>query len=226
MKKLALSVTFAVISYFCSLQPGFSQTPQDSFLVRALEADATEIQLGKMAESKTQNPRVQSFAETMVKDHTNTLDALHRLATGGVSVVPNDNNGTDSAEMAIRIPLSKEHQELKDRLSQLSGDDFDREYMNAMVQEHRKDIKEFERVANAIPDSGNNSPDNTGQVREKPQPAAATEMTQARIIARDLLPVLKAHLQEAEAVQQEVGPAGIPNNTFGGEEHGAHMKTQ
>ena len=179
-----------------------------------------------MAESKTQNPRVHAFAETMIRDHTNTLDALHRLATGGVSVVPNDNNSTNIGEMATRVPLSKEHQELKDRLSQYSGDDFDREYMNAMVEEHRKDVREFERVANATADSGSNSPDNTGQVREKPQPATETEMTQERIIARDLLPVLKKHLQEAEALQQEVGAAGIPNNTFGGEEHGAHMKTQ
>ena len=228
MKKLSLLLTLTLISYFCSLQPGFSQTPQDSFLVRAIEANAAEVQLGKMAESKTQNPRVRTFAETMVKDSTNTLDALHRLVTGGVSAVPDDNNSTDSVEMATRVPLSKEHQELKDRLSQYSGDDFDREYVNAMVQEYRKDIKEFERVANATSDSGSNSPDNTGQVREKPEPATATAtgMTQARIIARDLLPALKAHLQEAEALQQEVGAAGIPNNTFGGEEHGAHMKNQ
>jgi putative membrane protein len=229
VKRLSSLINVTAIIYCCSLLPGFSQTTQDqtqtTFLAKAIESNAAEVELGKMAESKTQNPRVRAYAQMMVKDHTSTLDALHRLVTGGVSALANDSSGADTAQLTARVPLSKEHQELKDRLSRLSGDDFDREYMNAMVQEHRRDIREFEREAN----STTNTEDTSG-VRQKPQPRAdstgTSTMTQERIIARDLLPVLKMHLQQAEALDREVGAGGIPNNSWGGQEHGAHIKTQ
>jgi putative membrane protein len=203
--------------YCCSLdfalaQDG-TQAPADgvnksSFFARAIEANAAEIELGKMADSKSQNPRVRAYAQMMVKDHTTALNAFHRVVTGGIAAVPNQDSGADTAQFSGRVPLSKEHQELRDRLSGLSGNDFDREYMNAMVQEHRKDVREFEREAGQATDTGSAATtEPAADVREKPQ--GGTDSTQAmtpqRLLARDLLPILKMHLEQAEVLDRQLG---------------------
>lgn len=232
MKTLSLSMFVTAIVYCCSLLPSLAQTvpgqsqsptsstdTDTSFLTKAIEANAAEVELGKMAESKSENPRVRKFAQMMAKDHTSALDALRRLATAGMPANPSEGTGTETAQLPTNIPLSKEHEELRNRLSRLSGDDFDREYMNAMIQEHRKDIREFEKEANSANDSYR---------RQKPQAVAGNTsmVTQEMIMARDLLPILKVHLQHAEALEREIGVTGIPNNAFGGEQRGAHITTQ
>jgi putative membrane protein len=238
VKKFSLSVILIAAVCFCSALTGLAQAGQDerqapsstastdsAFLAKAIEANAAEVELAKLAEAKSQNPRVKAFAEMMIKDHTNALDAFHRLATGGIPAVPNQNTGAGTAQLAGGARLSKEHQELKDRLSGLSGDTFDREYMSAMVQEHRKDIRELEAEAKGTSDMSSGS---SASVRQKPQPGSDTAqpMTQERILAHDLLPILKAHLQLAEDLDRQVGATAIPGNTYGAEDHGVHSKTQ
>jgi putative membrane protein len=211
VKRFSLFLILTVAVYCCSLQFALAQDDTQSsadgvhtnrpFLARAIEASAAEIELGKMAEAKSQNPRVRAYAQMMVKDHATALDAFHRIATGGIAAVPNQESATNTAQLSGRVPLSKEHQELRDRLSRLSGDDFDREYMSAMVQEHRKDVRDFEREVKSGSDTGSAATtEPAAAVREKPQDGAdgTQAMTPQRIIARDLLPILKMHLEQAE----------------------------
>ena len=47
---------------------------RDSFINQAMEINSAEIQLGRIAAAKAQNDRVKSFAEMMVKDHTDALE--------------------------------------------------------------------------------------------------------------------------------------------------------
>lgn len=72
----------------------------------------------------------------MVKDHTKVLNRLQR--------------DQDTAQSGTAV-LSLEHRELRDRLSELSGPDFDNAYMNAMIEQHKKDIREFETAAQSKP---------------------------------------------------------------------------
>ncbi len=122
----------------------------------------------------------------LVKDHTEALNRLQQLKSSGES----------KEQSSSEISMSKQHQQTRDRLSKLSGDAFDREYVNAMVTEHQKAIREFEREAGS----------QSSGVRQKPQPEGENPPagTDEKSIARDLLPTLKRHLQEAQLLQSEL----------------------
>jgi putative membrane protein len=191
---------------------------QQSFMARAIETNAAEIELGKLAEKKSENPRVRSYAAMLVRDHTDALNVLHRLATGGASA----DTGIENAQSPVKVTLSKEHQQLFDRLSELSGPDFDREYISAMLQEHRKDIKDFEKEARSGSPGGSDD-----AIREKPQAgsAAGYSATEERSIARDLLPSLRMHLDRAQALQRDLGSPTAPEDSSGANAP-RHIKTQ
>ena len=95
-------------------------TDQD-FLKKAAIANLAEIELGKLAQQKAQNPEVKQFAQMMVTGHTKALNELKGLAGRSAN---------------LPTSLDEKHQEIQQRLSGLSGAEFDREYMNVMVQAH------------------------------------------------------------------------------------------
>src|SRR5262245_18463990 len=80
--------------------------------MKLAEANLAEIELGKLAQGKATNPRIKEFADMMVKDHTEGL----------VKVRAADSN------LPSDIKLNSKHQLTYDRLSKLSGAEFDREY--------------------------------------------------------------------------------------------------
>ena len=69
----------------------------------------------------------------MVDDHSKANDELKTLAKNKNITVPGDLEAKDKAE--------------RDRLSKLSGEAFDRAYMNAMLKDHRQDVAEFKTEA-------------------------------------------------------------------------------
>src|SRR5688572_3654813 len=130
-----------------------------SFVGKAIEISSAEIQLGQLASRKAQNDRVKSFAQMMVKDHTDGLTKLQRLqesprtSTSTTSNQPANSQNREtnttaddkstrdttspSATSSSMPPLSTEHRQLMSRLEGMSGAQFDREYINAMVTGHR-----------------------------------------------------------------------------------------
>ena len=202
MKKLLVSTVVVAAIYCTFVLPGVAQKapyptqssanptgPDATFLKKAMEANAAEVQLGQLAQSKSQNQQVKDFGAMMVKDHTKAFDRLQDAAksSGAAGTQP---GGTASPD---QFPLSKQDQDLKNRLEKLSGPEFDRVYMKAMVDDHRKDIQEFEREAGQQT-SG----------RQKPQGEAGGS-PQIKAVAQELLPTLKKHLQEAESIQKQLG---------------------
>jgi putative membrane protein len=89
-----------------------------------------EVDVGKLAVQKAQNPDVKRFAQRMVADHSKANDELKKLAT----------------TKGITLPAmsADEMKATKDRLSKLSGADFDREYMSMMVAGHDKAVAAFQ----------------------------------------------------------------------------------
>ena len=87
-------------------------------------ANLAEVQLGKMASEKGSNPDVKSFGQMMVKDHTKANDELKQVAS----------------RLKVQPPaqVDQKHKDLADKLSKLSGAEFDREYINAMVMGHEE----------------------------------------------------------------------------------------
>jgi len=99
------------------------------FLYHALQGDNSEIMLGNLAADRARNPAVRDFGRTLANDHTQArnevLDVGRRF---GIS---------PSRE------VTPQARELRDRLRDLRGRAFDREFVRNMVDDHRKDIGEF-----------------------------------------------------------------------------------
>ena len=102
----------------------------ESFLRKAAAGGAAEVELGNLARNKASDPAIKDFGEKMVTDHSKANDELKRLAQEKGVVVPD-------------MPDSKSKREM-DRLSKLSGADFDKAYAKLMVSDHEKDVSEFE----------------------------------------------------------------------------------
>jgi putative membrane protein len=158
-------------------QPGprsTAATPApETFFDKAVEINEAEVQLGQLANTKAQSDRVKTYAQMLVKDHSAALQKLQRLQT-------------DSARNAPA--LSVQHQELKTRLSGLNGAAFDHAYIDAMVMGHRDAVKLFEQEIAAAP--------------SRPQPASKPTDAEVTTVAKELLPTIKSHLEEAEKIQK------------------------
>lgn len=98
------------------------------FIEDMAHAHLAEIETGKMALEKTQNPQVKQFAQRMVEDHTKGLQELRTLAQRKNVRVPEE---TDFAHKAIGAAL---------RL--LTGDFFDSQYIRHVgVNDHRRTLE-------------------------------------------------------------------------------------
>jgi len=94
----------------------------NDFVNDAAIAGMAEVELGRMASEKGASPDVKKFGKMMVDDHTAAGDRLKAIAT----------------QYKVEWPtgLDDQHRDLRDKLAKLSGSEFDREYMSAMVDGH------------------------------------------------------------------------------------------
>ena len=107
-----------------------SQAMKDKmFLRHATEGGIAEVKLGQLAAQKGGSEEVKAFGQKMVDEHTALNGQMAPVA--------------DS--MGVRLPkeISKEDQAEYDKLSGMSGKDFDTEYLTVMVKAHWKDLREF-----------------------------------------------------------------------------------
>jgi putative membrane protein len=141
---------------------------QDSrFIFDAASSNLMEIQLGQLAQSKATSPAVKQFGQQMVTDHSNLQNQLTAtVSKGNTQFKP---GMTDDDEKEV------------ERLEKLSGAEFDRQYMTAMVQHHQEDVTSFQSQS---------------------QSARSAE---ARQIVTTGLPVLQRHLSMAQQVAAQVG---------------------
>ncbi len=144
------------------------------FVNKAATGNLAEIELGRVAAQRAARPSVRSFGERMVTDHGRSNAELTSLAR--------------SKGIEVPTALEPSQQAVRDRLSALSGNDFDRAYMSEMVRDHTEDIALFERAAETSTD-----PD-------------------LKAWATRSLPMLREHLALARQVNSEVvlGPVPTP----------------
>ena len=109
------------------------QASDQTFVMKAAKGGMAEVELGKLAQEKGASDQVKNFGKRMVDDHSKANEELQALA-------PKKN-------ITLTADLDPKDKALKDRLSKLSGPAFDRAYMSAMLQDHRKDIAEFHAEA-------------------------------------------------------------------------------
>ncbi len=145
------------------------QQPDQSFLDKASEANVSEVRLGRLALKKSDNPQVKRFAHRMIRDHRKAEKQLRRDTKGAGTEMPTQ--------------MSKDAEDLYNKLSQESGPQFDRDYMQAMVKDHQKDVNEF---------------------KDQAQNANSSV---AKSYAQQTLPTLQEHLKMAQRIDQKVVPS-------------------
>ena len=94
------------------------------FAEQAAKRGAAEVELGRLAAERSANAEVKQFAQMMVSDHTQAGNELRQAASA---------NGL---QLAGELPDDSE--KLMQELQGLRGPEFDREYMEAMVEAHRE----------------------------------------------------------------------------------------
>jgi putative membrane protein len=136
--RIAIATTFLAFAITAPAQEKKSQEGKVSgadrnFVVQAAEGGMAEVELGKVAQQKGASDAVKQFGERMVADHGKANKELQSLAT----------------KLGVTVPakLSEKHQSDMQKLSKLSGSEFDREYASHMVMDHEKTVSLFETQA-------------------------------------------------------------------------------
>ena len=160
-----------------------------------------EIELSRMALGKTTNRDIQSFAQMMIDDHSAAGDKLRSVVSG----------------QSIDWPahLDDKQRETADDLAKKQGDDFDRDYLKAMVEGHqdltaklesRLDVQSLAdwKTAAAGRTQSNSLPDPKTQMRDVAvRPAKSDNEITMKINqwAADTYPVAQKHLDTARTLE-------------------------
>lgn len=139
MKRFYIGIAFSVFAALFLIACDKESKNSGSFTTNAAQGGMTEVKLGNLALAKTQSADVKHFAEQMVADHTKANDDLKEVAAKKSVALPTD--------------ISDEQKSIMDKLSKLSGADFDKEYVKDMVEDHEKDVKEFQTQAQSGTDT-------------------------------------------------------------------------
>ncbi len=139
-----------------------------AFAKDAAHGGMAEVKLGKLAQDNGSSEAVKTFATRMVAEHTKTADKLKEAAAQEHIPLPTDLAAKDQANY--------------DRLSKLSGADFDRAYAQDMVKDHEQDLRDFQREAN----HGNDD--------------------LIRAFAAQTVPMIQQHLEQAKEMLRTVSP--------------------
>lgn len=134
----------------------------DEFLTNAIKGDNSEARLGRLATERGASSGTRSFGRMLERDHGAARKEALPLARRHHVTPPT----------AMADEAQKEYR----KLEALRGRDFDREFARYMVDDHKKDIADFEK-----------------EVR-------SGDPGDVRALARKTLPVLRKHLKTAQSL--------------------------
>lgn len=150
-----------------SAVPAFAAEQMSSTDMKFANAAAmggiAEVQAAHLAEQKASSPEVKQFALEMDKDHTQANAELMQIAETKGLTAPTE---PDAA-----------HKQAAQHLSMLSGAQFDQQYVQGQVADHRTTVALFQQEANSGQDP------------------------QLKQYAQKYLPILQHHLQMAESIK-------------------------
>jgi len=133
-----------------------------NFAVEVVNGGMMEIELGNYAQQNAADKRVKDFGAMMVKDHTTANEELQSIASAKNITLPASMGNDTKKEI--------------EKLMKKTGKDFDKAYMNMMIDDHKKDVKEFEKNAQECKD------------------------LEIKNFIIKTLPVLQGHLNDAKAI--------------------------
>ena len=132
-----------------------------AFITTAAEGGKAEIELGQLAQQKASTDAVKALGKRIADDHQQANRDLETIA--------------GQKHVALPSSLSAKHSALKSKLESATGAAFDRQYVAAMIEDHKHDIAEFEKAASNARDAD------------------------VKAFASKTLPTLQEHLRQAEA---------------------------
>jgi putative membrane protein len=115
------------------------QIGDQSFVAKELAGGDAQVQLGQLAQQKSQSDDVKQFAQKMVSVNTQMQEKWFKPEAKQLGV--SEPKGPD-----------KKNKKLIAKLETLSGPQFDSEYIQAMVKGQKQDLKEFQEEAQATQD--------------------------------------------------------------------------
>lgn len=164
---LALTLALAALPAAAQQAAKPELSRQDrNFAEHAMAGGMMEVQLGKLTEQRAQNDGVKRFGQRMVTDHSQANQQLSEIG--------------NRLGLSAPAELPREQRRTVEKLAGLSGAEFDRAYMAAMIDDHKKDIGEFRKQA----DKGENA--------------------ELKTFAQQTTPILEQHLRLAEDTQSRL----------------------
>ena len=145
--------------------PGSAENMAD-FMMEAANSNMAEIALGKMAAEKATDPEVKQFGQMMATDHGKASEEMKALAA--------------SKNVTLPTGVSEDMQKKQTDLARLTGAEFDKEYINLMVDAHEKDVEKFKEASENLNDA------------------------ETKAFAAKTLPVLQAHLDQVKKIDQRL----------------------
>ena len=132
------------------------KSPDSKFMMMAATSDMNEIGLSNQALSKSTNEDVKKLAQMMVDDHTKSSEELKPIAM--------------SKNVMLPTAMDSKHKSAMEKMSGMSGSQFDMAYVKMMIKDHEKAVSMFQKEANNGKDA------------------------EAKAFAAKTLPVLQMHL--------------------------------
>ena len=112
----------------------------------AIVANAGEVELGKLAQKKATHADVKAFAKMMVTDHSAMLADTKKLGSK-LSVT------ADTAADDARDLMNHGRDAMKELTEKAAGTDWDKNYMDKMVDGHKDVLSKLQDAAKNTPDA-------------------------------------------------------------------------
>jgi putative membrane protein len=155
------STSLALLAALLASSAYAAEKPSQAFLKKAIEGNFAEIEMGKLAQQNGQNENVKKFGQMLNDDHSTANEkAIDVAKTMGVTP-PDGPNPKQKADY--------------NKMSKMSGAQFDRDFAAHMVADHEKDIAEYKKEAKQADAAG--------------------------AYAKDQIDVLQKHLQAAKSLK-------------------------
>ena len=123
-------LTIAALVTAAPLALAAGSTADTSFYRTLAEGSQSEVDLGKLAEQKSTDPKVKDFAAMMVSDHAAADQKLASLA--------------GSKNVMLPKTLGESQQAMRNRLENLEGKQFDKSYAQSQLKAHEDTVKLLE----------------------------------------------------------------------------------
>jgi putative membrane protein len=158
-----------------------------NFVRDVSRGNAAEIDLSRLAAERSSSPDVKEFANKMVDDHTAAGTKLSSVASQSAIDAP--------------VDLDDKHRDLHDKLSAKQGMDFERAYIDAMVDDHQKMLDTLESRLDRGSLVRTNDADSATPPSVVPEKSDDPVTSRINGWAAESYPVVYAHLRSAKALK-------------------------